>query len=97
MLCKILKRNSGGLIVSELIRIETRFAEDAGCSHDGVLRIWSGFTFKAQRILEIECDHRGLGVLQHEESQRADGNLLSDGHSLVITQFRMALIDLGFR
>src|SRR6266403_4091882 len=62
-------------IPTKRLRIKSTLAEDVRHAHNRVLDVRTGFTLEAQGIFEVKRDHRRLGVLQHEKTQRADGDL----------------------
>ena len=84
-------------VSAESLGIDSGLTENAGGAHDGILRVRSGLAFEAQRLFEIEGDHRLLGVLQHEVAQRADGDLRGDLLTLRLAQLRMARVDFLLR
>jgi hypothetical protein len=55
-----------------------RLAEDVARPHHGVLNVGAGLALEAQRIFEVEGDHRVARELEHEVAQRADRNLLGN-------------------
>src|SRR5579863_836645 len=53
-------------------------AKDITNSYYRILNVRPGFALEAERILEVEGDHRIPRVLEHEVAQRANGDLLRD-------------------
>src|SRR6266849_1522742 len=84
VLCQVPCRDVASYVSTESIGIEPTFAKNVGSPDYGILRVRPGLAFEAQRLLEIECDHRRLGELEHEIAQRANGDLRRDGESLRI-------------
>src|SRR4029077_566177 len=82
-------------ICAKRIGIKSALAEDVGRAYDGVLRVRSGLAFKTERIFEIECNYGGLGVLQHEVAQRADGDLGGNCASFVIGELWVTRINFA--
>ena len=64
-------------------------SQDSVHAHDRVLNVGSGFAFEAERIFEIEGDHRGAREAQQEISQRADGDRVRNGGALGFRRVRM--------
>ena len=58
--------------------------------------IGAGFAFEAESVFEVEGDHGLLGVLQHEITQCADGDLRGDGFALGFAELRMTRVDFFF-
>ncbi len=73
-------------------RAQSGFAEDVAGTHDGVLRVGAGFTFKAQGIFYIKCDYRALGEFEHEVTKRTDRDLRGDAAPLRFRHLRVACI-----
>ena len=84
-------------ICRELIRIQPTLAKNIRSAHRSILRIGPGFAFKAECFFEIKGNYGILGVLEHEISQCADGNLPGNGAALGVIQFGMARVDFFFR
>src|ERR1700716_1851570 len=69
------RRTAARSVSKETLRIESTLAENVGSAHNRILRVRPCVTLEAQRILEIEGDHRLFRELQHEVAQRPDGDL----------------------
>ena len=52
-----------------------QLAQNVARAHGGVLHVGAGLALEAQRLLQIESDHRIARELQQEIAQRADGDL----------------------
>src|SRR5690242_1840910 len=85
-----------GNIAGERFRISPRFPEDAGGPNHGVLRVRTGFSFKAEGVLEIEGDQRLFRVLEHEVAQGADRDLRCNPQAFRLVNFRVASIHFFF-
>src|SRR6185437_5437807 len=75
---------------SNFFWLQSRFPENVTGTDDSVLRVGASLAFKAQSFFEIEGDHRGLGELEHEIAQCANGNLRGDLPPLFFRHFGMA-------
>jgi hypothetical protein len=69
-------RNRGSL--AALLQL----AQNVARAHRRVLHVRPGLALEAQRLLQIESDHRIARELQQEVAQRADGDLR--GHALLL-------------
>ncbi len=66
-------------------------AEDAAGADYGVLDVGAGFSFEAERVFEVEGDDGIAGVLEHEVTQRSDGDGVGGCVALGFAEFGMAL------
>src|SRR5262245_58501911 len=55
-----------------------KFGEDAIRTDRGVLKIWAGFSLKAEGFLEIKRDDRIAGEFQQKVPEGADRDLMGD-------------------
>src|SRR5580698_3828136 len=79
-------------VSTEIVGIESTFAENVCRADHGILRVRTSLAFKAQRLFEIEGDDGGLGELEHEVAQSADGDLGRDGGAFGVCELGMTWV-----
>src|SRR5215472_661523 len=80
-----------------MLRRESAFAKDFAGADDRILRVGPGLSFEAQRLLEVEGDHRAFGELEHEIAQRANRDLHGNIATLAFRHLGIPGVDFLLR
>src|SRR5207244_2580214 len=90
---KILGRDRASPVAAKSVGIEASLAKNVSRAYDSILDVRTGFAFEAQRIFEVEGNHRGLGVLEHEVTKGANRNLIRYRGALRLAELFVTGVD----
>src|ERR1700683_4740501 len=79
-------------VPAETAWIQSAFAKNIGGTNHRILRIRACVSLKTKRLFEVESNDRGFCELQHEVTQRPDGNLGRNAGAFGLPQLRMSRI-----